>query len=95
MTMFIMTTVHNNNTNTYDLQITFLTKFNNWGNAERDFTRTWSRLTFNVDTHTVYEFTHEPDLLAALLGGTNAQIIDTFKEAFASEIESQLLDIVI
>ena len=32
-------------------------------------------------------------MLAALIGATNAQIIDKFKECFSPEIESQLLDI--
>ena len=47
----------------------------------------------SADTHTVHEFVHEIDLLAALIGAADAQIIDKFKEAFPPEIESKLLDI--
>ena len=68
-------TIHNDITNTYDLQIAFLKKFNKCGDTERDFTRAWNKLAFNADTHTVHEFAHELDLLAALIGATNAQII--------------------
>ena len=44
-------------------------------------------------SYTVQEFAQELDLLAALIGATNAQIIDKFKECFPPEIEPQLLDI--
>ena len=50
-------------------------------------------MTLNADQHTVQEFAQELDLVAALIGTTNAQIIDKFKECFPPEIESQLLDI--
>ena len=53
--------------------------------------RAWNKIAFNADTHTMHEFAHELDLLAALIGATNTQIIDKFKEAFPPEIESQLL----
>ena len=76
--------------NTNDLQITFLKKFNKWGDTERDLNCAWNKLTFNADQHTVEEFAQELDLLAALIGATNAQIIDKFKECFPPEIESQL-----
>ena len=55
--------------------------------------RACNKLAFNADTDTVHEFAYELDLLAALIGATNTQIIDKFKEAFPPEIESQLLDI--
>ena len=71
----------------------FFEKFSKWQDAERVFTRAWNKLAFNADTHTVPEFAHELDLLAALIGATNTQIIDKFKEAFPPETESQLLDI--
>ena len=45
------------------------------------------------DQNTVQEFAQELGLLAALIGATNAQIIDKFKECFPPEIESQLLNI--
>ena len=85
--------IRHNITNTNDLQITFLKKFNKWGNRERDLNHDWNKLCFNSDQHTVQEFAQELDLLVALIGVTNAQIIDKFKECFAPEIESQLLDI--
>ena len=80
-------------TNTNDLQIAFLKKFNKWGDAERDLNCALNKLTFNSNQHTVQEFTQELDLLEALIGATNAQIIDKFKECFPPEIESQLLNI--
>ena len=86
-------TIRHNITNTNDLQIAFLKKFNKWGNTERDLNCAWNKLSFNSDQHTVQEFAQELDLLAALIGATNAQIIDKFKECFPPEIESQLLDI--
>ena len=86
-------TIHNNITDTYDSQIRFLKKFNKWGDTERDFTTAWNKLAFNSDTHTVHESAHELDLLAALIGATNAQILDKFIEAFPPKIKSQLLDI--
>ena len=52
-----------------------------------------NKLCFNSDQHTVQEFAPELNLLPALIGATNAQIIDKFKECFPPEIESQLLDI--
>ena len=42
----------------------------------------WNKLHFNSDQHTVQEFAQELDLLAALIGATNTQIIDKFKECF-------------
>ena len=86
-------TIRHTITNTNDLQITFLKKFNKWGNTERDLNCAWNKLTFNSDQYTVQEFAQELDLLAALIGAANAQIIDKFKECFPPEIESQLLDI--
>ena len=86
-------TIRHTITNTNDLQIAFLKKFNKWGDTERDLNHAWNKLHFNFDQQTVQEFTQELDLLAALMGATNAQIIDKFKECFPPEIESQLLDI--
>ena len=86
-------TIHHTKTNTYDLQISFLKKFNKWGDTERDLTCTWNKLQFNSDVYTVLEFIQELALLAVLKGATNAQIIDKFKECFPPEIEMQLLDI--
>ena len=86
-------TIKHTITNTNDLQIAFLKKFNKWGDTERDLNHTWNKLTFNSDQNTVQEYAQELDLLTALIGATNAQIIDEFKECFPPEIESQLLDI--
>ena len=86
-------TIRHTITNTNDIQIAFLKKFNKWGDTERDLHHVWNKLTFNADQYTVQEFAQELDLLAALIGATNAQIIDKFKECFPLEIESQLLDI--
>ena len=85
-------TIRHTITNTNDLQ-TFLKKFNKWGYTERDCNHAWNKLTFNTDQYTVQEFAQELDLLAALIGATNAQIIDKFKECFPPEIEPQFLDI--
>ena len=86
-------TIRHTITNTNDLQIAFLKKFNKWGNTERDLNCALNKLAFNADQHTVQEFAQELDLLAALIGATNAQIIGKFKQFFPPEIESQLLDI--
>ena len=60
--------------------------------VEEEEQQAWNKLHFNSDQHTVQEFAQELDL-ATLIGTTNAQIIDKFKECFPPEIESQLLDI--
>ena len=86
-------TIRHTITNTNDLQIAFLKKFNKWGDTERDLNHAWNKLTFNANQYTVQEFAQVLDLLAALIGATNAQIIDKFKECLPPEIESQLLDI--
>ena len=80
-------------TNTNDLQIAFLKKFNKWGDKEKDLNHAWNKLSFNLDQNTAQGFAQDLDLLAALIGATNAQITDKFKECFSPEIESQLLDI--
>ena len=79
--------------NTNDLKIAFLKIFNKWDDTKRNLNCAWNKLMFNADQHTVQEFAQELDLLATLIGNTNAQIIDKFKECFPPEIESQLLDI--
>ena len=82
-----------NITNTHDLQISFLKKFNKWGDTERDLNHAWNKLQFSTALYTVQEFKQELDLLAALMGTTDAQIIEKFKECFPPEIEYKLLDI--
>ena len=49
-------TIRHTITNTNDLKITFLKKFNKWGDTERDLNCAWNKLTFNANQHTVQEF---------------------------------------
>ena len=42
-------TIRHTITNTNDLQIAFLKKFNKWGDTERDHNHAWNKLTFNAD----------------------------------------------
>ena len=82
-------TIRHTITNTNDLQMTFLKKFNKWSNTERDLNCAWNKLTFNAKKHTVQEL----DLLAALIDATNAQIIDKFKECFPPEIAISIVQL--
>ena len=57
--------------------------------TQKDLKHTWNKLHFNSDQYTIQEFVQELDLLAALIGATNTQIIDKFKECFPPETEFQ------
>ena len=78
-----------------DLGKKFLARYNKWGQTQREFASAWSILRFKSGSQSVEEFCDDCKTLGALLGLTDAQILEKFKQGFTPHIEAQLLDVLV